>query len=92
MQGVPRQFTLTQNYPNPFNPATVIRFGLPQRNQVTLRVYNTLGEMAAELVNGEVEAGYHEIKFNAGNLATGVYYYRLVAGSFVETKKLLLLR
>ena len=90
--GIPMTTTLNQNYPNPFNPATTIRFGLPHQSVVTLTVYNTLGQKVAELVNGDIDAGYHSVQFDARNLASGVYIYRLQAGSFVETRKLLLIR
>ncbi len=89
---MPTVFELCQNYPNPFNPSTTIRFTLPQRSQVTLTVFNTLGQHVATLVNGEEQAGNHEIKFDGSGLASGVYFYRLQAGNFVATKKLLLLR
>ena len=88
----PKRLELAQNYPNPFNPTTTISYGVPHRTHVILTVYNTLGQKVAELVNGEEEAGYHDLKFDGSNLASGVYFYRLQAGSFVETKKLLLLR
>jgi hypothetical protein len=88
----PREFSLTQNYPNPFNPSTTIRYGLPARLDVTLRVFNILGQQVAELINGSQEAGYHELVFNASGLASGVYLYTLRAGTFVETKRLLLVR
>jgi hypothetical protein len=78
--------------PNPFNPSSTIRYGLPNKTAVQLSVYNTLGQSVSTLVNGEQEAGYHEVKFDAGKLASGVYLYRMVAGSYVETKKLLLVR
>jgi hypothetical protein len=88
---IPRAYQLNQNYPNPFNPSTTIRYGLPQKSQVTLKVYNTLGQLVTTLVNGEQGAGYHEVRFDGSNLASGVYFYRLQAGNFVQTKKLLLL-
>jgi len=88
----PNRFQLLGAYPNPFNPTTTIRYGLPIRTHVSLAVYNTLGQRVAELVNGEVEAGYHDVNFDASNLPSGVYFYRLQAGSYVETKKLLLIR
>ena len=89
---VPDRFDLKQNYPNPFNPSTTIRYGLPHKSSVQLTVFNTLGQQVAELVHGEKEAGYHEVKFDAGGLPSGVYFYRLQAGNFVETRKLLLVK
>jgi hypothetical protein len=91
-QGVPADWVLMQNYPNPFNPSTTIRYGLPNRSHVTLSVFNTLGQQVAVLQNGEQEAGYHEAKFDGNGLSSGFYFYRLHAGTFVETKRLLLLR
>ena len=85
-------FELDQNYPNPFNPTTTIRYGLPQSSPVTLVVYNTLGQRVATLVEGEQEAGYHEARFDGSGLASGVYLYRIRAGDFVRTRKLLLVR
>jgi len=90
--GLPQKFELSQNYPNPFNPSTVIRYGLPSRAAVKLSVYNMLGELVVTLVNGEQEAGYYEVVFENPGLASGVYLYRLQAGDFVETRKLVLLR
>jgi hypothetical protein len=90
--GVPGEYALYQNYPNPFNPVTTVRFALPRRMQIRLTVYNTLGQQIGRLVDGDVDAGYHEVKFDGSRLASGVYFYRLTAGSYVETKKLLLLR
>jgi hypothetical protein len=81
-----------QNYPNPFNPSTTIRYGLPNRSHVSLTVFNTLGQQVSQLVNGEQEAGYHEVNFDASGLSSGVYLYRMQAGSYVETRKLLLVR
>jgi hypothetical protein len=83
---------LEQNYPNPFNPVTTIRFGLPARSHVTLSVFNTIGQQVATLVEGEQEGGYHEVRFDGSTLASGVYFYRLHAENFVQTKRLLLLR
>ena len=87
----PDAFRLEQNYPNPFNPSTTIRFALPRGVHVTLDVYNDLGEKVATLMNEWNEAGYHQVRWTP-TLASGVYIYRLRAGSFVESKKLLLLR
>ena len=89
---LPSGYSLEQNYPNPFNPSTTIRYGLPRKSVVQLTVFNTLGQRVATLVQEEQEAGYHEVKFEASGLSSGVYFYRLTAGNFVQTRKLLLLR
>jgi hypothetical protein len=89
---VPDKMTLEQNYPNPFNPSTIIRYGLPAKTALTLIVYNMLGQEVATLINGEQEAGFHEVRFDGSGLASGVYFYRLRAGSTVRTEKLLLLK
>ena len=89
---LPNTFRLSQNYPNPFNPATTIRYSLPHRSQVLLSVYNTVGQKVTALVQGEQDAGSYEVKFDGSGLASGVYFYRLQTESFVDTKKLLLLR
>jgi M6 family metalloprotease-like protein len=89
---LPQVYSLAQNYPNPFNPTTMIRYGLPIRSFVSLKVYNTVGQEIASLVNGEQDAGYHETMFDASRLSSGVYFYRLQAGDFASTKKLMLLK
>lgn len=91
-EGLPEAFTLGQNYPNPFNPSTTIRYGLPQAQSVRLAVYNPLGQEVAVLAAGVQEPGYHEVHFDGSGLASGVYFYRLQAGSFVQSRRLLLLR
>ncbi len=88
----PDQFTLYQNYPNPFNPATTIKFSLPLQSQVKLSIYNSLGELVSDLIDGKLDAGYHEIVFNASGIASGVYYYRISANDFIATKKMLLIK
>lgn len=89
---LPVSFALDQNYPNPFNPITIIKFALPKDSEVNLSIYNVLGELVTTLVNEEMKAGYHQVDFNAANLATGVYLYRIKAGEFVQTKKMILMK
>jgi hypothetical protein len=89
---IPQKFALEQNYPNPFNPATKIQYSLANAAQVSLKVYNLLGQDVATLVNGRQEAGSYTVSFNALNFSSGVYLYRLSAGSFVSMKKLVLLK
>jgi len=90
---VPKVFALNQNYPNPFNPTTAIVFTLAQDGFTTLKVYDMLGREVTTLVNGEMKAGVvHTVSFNGANLSSGVYLYRLETGSFVATKKLILMK
>lgn len=86
------RFDLQQNFPNPFNPSTTIHYALPHRSRVTLTAFNPLGQRVATLVQAEQEAGNHEVKFDASGLASGVYFYRMIADDYVATKKLLLLK
>ena len=85
-------YTLDGNYPNPFNPSTEIRFTLPQAQRVTLVVYDLLGRVVARLLDGPLEAGQQRVRFNASGLASGMYLYRLQAGTFVETRRMVLLK
>ena len=90
---LPFLYALYQNYPNPFNPATSINFDLPERNIVTLTIYNVLGEVIAVPVNNETRiAGRYSVAFDASNLPSGVYYYELKAGQYAETKKMVLIK
>jgi hypothetical protein len=89
---VPLQFRLEQNYPNPFNPTTSIEFSLPSSLFAHLSVYNLLGERVATLVDKELQAGTHRVEWDASGQPSGVYFYRLSAGDFVQVRKLLLLR
>jgi plastocyanin len=85
-------FGLDHNYPNPFNPSTSIQYAIASRQFVTLKVYDVLGNEITVLVNEEKPVGTYELKWNAANLPSGIYFYRLQAGSFVETKKMILLK
>ena len=87
---VPTHFILEQNYPNPFNPSTTIRYELPKSANVTLKIFNTLGQEIAVLVNERKEAGSYQVTWNGGQFPSAVYFYRLRAGSFIETRKLIL--
>ncbi len=89
---VPADFTLKQNYPNPFNPSTSIEFTIPESSQVLLKVYDASGREVAGLINKNMSAGNYRYDFNALNLASGVYFYRLTAGGMTQTKKMMLLR
>jgi len=94
---LPQEFSLSQNYPNPFNPTTVIKYALPENQYVSLNVYNLLGQVVTTLVDGQKDAGYYQVLWNGKNcsgqeVASGVYFYRIKAGSFVKVKKLVLLR
>jgi hypothetical protein len=89
---IPGKFTLDQNYPNPFNPSTTISWQSPGRSWQTLKVYDVLGNEIAVLINGEQEAGNHSINFNAANLSSGVYFYRLDTEKFSETKSMILIK
>jgi hypothetical protein len=89
---LPNEFNLSQNYPNPFNPLTTIVYSLPRRVHVTLDVYNNLGQLVQRIIDTMQDAGYHQTIFNGGQFSSGVYLYRLQAGEFVQTRKLLLLK
>jgi hypothetical protein len=89
---IPDNFNLEQNYPNPFNPATQINYSIPSSQKVVLKVYDELGRETATLVNREQSAGNYIVNFNASGLASGVYFYRLQAGSYVQMKKMILMK
>ena len=89
---IPQQYSLFQNYPNPFNPSTVISYQLPVNALAILKVYDVLGRLVKTLVEERQTAGTHSATFNASSLSSGVYFYRLTAGSFVQTRKLMLLK
>jgi hypothetical protein len=87
---LPVNYILNQNYPNPFNPVTNIHFSIPKDGNVTLKVYDILGNEVASLYNGYLKAGYYNTEFDGSKLSSGIYFYRLTAGSFSETKKMIL--
>jgi hypothetical protein len=85
---LPTKYQLEQNHPNPFNPSTTINFALPKASAVTLKVYDMLGREVATLVNGELQAGFHKVLFDAKDLPSGLYFYRIQAEGFAQTRKL----
>ncbi|MFT4604140.1 MAG: hypothetical protein ACI9W4_000868 [Rhodothermales bacterium] len=91
-EALPEEFALGPNYPNPFNPVTTIRFALPEAANVRLEVYDTLGRRVAELVNGAEDAGWKEVPWDAENLPSGLYIYRIVTGNTTATRTMMLVR
>ena len=92
MTEIPKEFGLYQNYPNPFNPMTKIEYAIPKQGFVSLKIYDLLGREVANLVNGEMAPSYYRIDFNGSNLSSGVYFYRLQSGSFINTKRMVLIK
>ena len=99
INNLPQQFSLEQNYPNPFNPSTTIKYSIPDVTlsgvegfRVQLKVYDVLGNEVATLVNEEKPVGSYEVTFDVSNLSSGVYFYKLTAGAFTETKKMIVLK
>jgi parallel beta-helix repeat protein len=89
---IPREFMLYQNYPNPFNPYTTIKYSLPTNEKVTIKIYDILGRLVTTLVNEFKKAGYYDVKFDGTNYASGVYFYRIDAGKYVDSKKMILVK
>jgi len=89
---VPTEFDLSQNYPNPFNPSTTISYAIPTDGFVSLKIYDMLGKEVATLINEEKPAGDYTISFNANNLASGMYIYKISSGPFNQTKKMILMK
>jgi len=89
---VPDEFRLGANYPNPFRASTEVRFGLPEAAEVSLEVYDMLGRRVAVLASERMEAGFHRARLDGSRLSSGVYVYRLVAGDFAETKRMVVVR
>ncbi len=92
LSGMPEDFKLSQNYPNPFNPTTTIEFSIAKEGMVNISVFNVLGQKVAELINDVKSVGNYKVNFNASNLTSGVYYYRLTAGNYTITKKMQLIK
>ena len=89
---VPSNYLLYQNYPNSFNPTTVVKYQIPELSFATLKVYDVLGKEIATLVNEEKAAGTYAVEFDATSIPSGIYFYKLQAGNFVETKKMILMK
>jgi len=90
--GIPAKYYLSQNYPNPFNPVTNLEFEIPELGFVTLKIYDVMGRELITIVNENKEPGYYKVKFDAGNLSSGVYFYRMTAREFVAVKKFVVLK
>ena len=88
----PADYVLKQNYPYPFNPTTTIKYSIPQQGLVTIKIYNTLGEEVATIINNEKPAGSYEVEFDATSLPSGIYFYKLQTANFTQTKKMILLK
>ena len=91
-KSIPTTYNLEQNYPNPFNPSTTIKFALPEASDVSLTVYNALGQKVVELVDGHLEAGWYNYQWSANNMATGIYIYELRTNKFISVKKMVLMK
>jgi len=89
---IPDVFYLHQNYPNPFNPITTIKYSIPKSSEVSLIVYNLIGQEVIRLVKDNQQQGNHQVKWDASNVASGIYIYRLQAGDFIQTRKMVLLK
>jgi hypothetical protein len=90
--GIHSQYKLYNNYPNPFNPSTKIKFDLPKNSFVRINVFDITGKIVSEIVNQSLQAGSYEAEFNAANLSSGIYYYRIEANDFIETKKMMFVK
>jgi hypothetical protein len=92
INNTPNEYSLLQNFPNPFNPSTIIRFTVPERTKVVLRVYDVLGKEVAELINDIKSPGRYEVEFDPYGLPSGIYFYTVQAGKFTDSKKMILLK
>jgi len=88
----PGKFTLLQNYPNPFNPSTTIQFVIPEKSNVVITIFNSIGEDVLTIVDENKEAGSYEVNFNASGFTSGIYYYKLQTDNFAQTKKMILMK
>ena len=89
---VPATYALESAYPNPFNPVTTLNFSLPESQEVMLQVYNLQGRVIETLLNSNMDAGYHTLQWNADNHVSGVYFVKMIAGEYVDTQKLMLVK
>ncbi len=89
---LPTEFKLEQNFPNPFNPSTSIKYAVPEKSHVLIKIYNIVGEEVVLLADEEKDRGWYTISFNAPRLASGIYIYRMQAGNFISTRKMMLLK
>ena len=89
---LPESFSLSAAYPNPFNPVTTLRFALPTEAQVSLTIYNLQGRQVVSLIDGNMDAGYHSVVWNADSHSSGIYFVKMIAGEYVNTQKLMLVK
>lgn len=89
---LPKEYRLFENYPNPFNPSTTIKFSIPEKGFVTLAVYDAAGREVSTLVSSQINAGTHELSFNASGLASGLYFYKIAVNNFTDVKKMILIK
>ncbi|HZW38544.1 MAG TPA: T9SS type A sorting domain-containing protein [Ignavibacteriaceae bacterium] len=89
---LPFQYSLEQNYPNPFNPSTKIKYTLPKQGLVSIKVFNVLGKEITQLVNEEKPSGEYEVEFDGNNLTSGIYFYQIQSGEFLDTKKMVMMK
>ncbi len=89
---LPSEFKLEQNYPNPFNPSTIIKFGIPERSNVQIKIYDLLGSEVTTLLDQELDKGWYDLTFNASRFSSGFYIYRMQVGNYISTKKMLIIK
>ena len=92
MQPIPAEFSLNSAYPNPFNPTTTLNFALPIESEVSLSIYNLQGRLVSTLLSSNMDAGYHSVVWNANREASGMYFVKMVAGEYIQTQKLMLVK